>query len=562
MQFRSLLHGAALALLGLATESVSPARFSGTMGRTLGNSGQAPPPPQAPLPPPLPGTPNVVVLPVDSASGDSVRTIIARDLDFGDRVRVLALDSVVLRDPSLVAGDSLDYGRFTAMGAAAVVRAVRVPTGLRVTAYDVKTRSVRQSRDFAVPAVPAPAPALDSTRDSLARSLAERAAAMRTALLALARARDSVAATPIPRPSRNPFRRDRRPQRVIAARDSALAELAVRERELVAAARADTVRTDSALAQLRERLARDSAARDALLRAERWALHGVSDEVERWITGVRGVAQTRVAYIQRGRIRVVDSDGANDRAVTREGRGGSALSPSWSPDGKAVVYADFGDAGTQIAIMDLASGEARLLSATRRGLNITPVFTSDGQQVVYATGNDAGGSDLVLADAGAGTGAGARRIGAGRFDSSSPTVNRVSGRIAFVSPRPRTPQIYSMNMDGAGEHLETPFKAGVRSYRTSPDWSPDGRAIAYQQQNGDFQVWMVTLSGHRMRRLTSIGENEDPSWAPDARHVVLTSTREGNKLLWVLDTVTGRMRPLTALSGARLAAWSPRLREP
>lgn len=555
------MHGAALALLGLATESVPVARFGGPTGYTRGRPGQAPPALRAqPLPPPLPGTPNVVVLPVDSADGDSVRTIISRDLDFGDRVRVLPLDTIALRDSSLLAGDSLDYGRFTAMGAAAVVRAARIPTGLRVTVHDVKTRSVRQSRDFPVPTVPPPS-ALDSARDSLARSLAERAAATRAALLTLARERDSVAATPIPKPSRNPFRRDRRrPQRVIAARDSALAELAMRERDVVAAARADTVRTDSALAQLARRAARDSAARDSLLRAERWALHGVSDEVERWITGVRGVAQTRVAYIQRGRIRLVDSDGANDRAVTREG---SALSPSWSPDGRAVVYSDFGDAGTQIAVMDLESGDSRLLSATSRGLNITPVFTADGQQVVYATGNEKGGSDLVLADVGAAERGGrARRIGTGRFDSSSPSVNPVSGRIAFVSPRPRTPQIYSMNMDGTGEHLETPFKAGVRSYRTSPDWSPDGRAIAYQQQNGDFQVWMVTLAGHRMRKLTSVGENEDPSWAPDARHLVLTSTRESRKLLWVLDTVTGRMRPLTGLSGARLAAWSPRLREP
>ena len=103
----------------------------------------------------------------------------------------------------------------------------------------------------------------------------------------------------------------------------------------------------------------------------------------------------------------------------------------------------------------------------------------------------------------------------------------------------------------------TPSVAGVRSYRTGPDWSPDGTKIAYEQQNGDFQVWMINVADKKMRKLTSIGENEDPSWAPDSRHIVLSTTRNRTKYLWVLDTKSGRMRQLTHLDGARLAAWSP-----
>jgi TolB protein len=114
-------------------------------------------------------------------------------------------------------------------------------------------------------------------------------------------------------------------------------------------------------------------------------------------------------------------------------------------------------------------------------------------------------------------------------------------------------------VDGSDIKQLTPSVAGVRSYRTSPDWSPDGRTIAFEQQNGDFQVWTIGLDDRKMRKLTSIGENEDPSWAPDAQHIVLTSTRHGSKNLWVLDSRTGRMRQLTFNDGARLAAWSPLL---
>ncbi|OYV67001.1 MAG: hypothetical protein B7Z72_10355 [Gemmatimonadetes bacterium 21-71-4] len=57
-----------------------------------------------------------------------------------------------------------------------------------------------------------------------------------------------------------------------------------------------------------------------------------------------------------------------------------------------------------------------------------------------------------------------------------------------------------------------------------------------------------------------ISENEDPSWAPDARHLVLTSTRSGTKQLWVIDSQSGRLRQLThGAAMSRLGAWSPRL---
>jgi TolB protein len=62
-----------------------------------------------------------------------------------------------------------------------------------------------------------------------------------------------------------------------------------------------------------------------------------------------------------------------------------------------------------------------------------------------------------------------------------------------------------------------------------------------------------------VKQHTIDGINEDPSWAPDARHLVFTSSRTGSKQLWVLDTESGRLRQLTSGSASRMAAWSPRL---
>jgi len=67
------------------------------------------------------------------------------------------------------------------------------------------------------------------------------------------------------------------------------------------------------------------------------------------------------------------------------------------------------------------------------------------------------------------------------------------------------------------------------------------------------------VRGGTPKLLTSEGENQQPAWAPDSRHVVFTSDRTGVWQLWVLDIQSGRLRQLTKSAGSKLAAWSPRL---
>jgi TolB protein len=70
----------------------------------------------------------------------------------------------------------------------------------------------------------------------------------------------------------------------------------------------------------------------------------------------------------------------------------------------------------------------------------------------------------------------------------------------------------------------------------------------------------IDMRDRSTKQYTSDGQNEDPAWAPDSRHMVFSSTRTGPRQLWVLDAESGRMRQLTHAAGARLAAWSPILK--
>ena len=79
--------------------------------------------------------PGLVVLPVAGALGDSVRAIIARDLDYSDRIIVVPLDATPVA--SRQANGSLNYTLYAKLGAVGVVQATITPTGLRVVLHDV-----------------------------------------------------------------------------------------------------------------------------------------------------------------------------------------------------------------------------------------------------------------------------------------------------------------------------------------------------------------------------------------------------------------------------------------
>lgn len=58
-----------------------------------------------------------------------------------------------------------------------------------------------------------------------------------------------------------------------------------------------------------------------------------------------------------------------------------------------------------------------------------------------------------------------------------------------------------------------------------PEWSPDGRRIAFHsRRTGNLDIWVMNADGSNPVRLTDDPEHDYlPSWSPDGKMITLTS---------------------------------------
>ncbi|TVP76761.1 MAG: hypothetical protein EA352_05060 [Gemmatimonadales bacterium] len=301
----------------------------------------------------------------------------------------------------------------------------------------------------------------------------------------------------------------------------------------------------------------------------RMAVHLASDAVVEWATGEPGIAATRIVFVRRMEdgsqdLWVVDSDGENLRRMHRqsaaEGGHPIATSPVWAPDGRRVAFVSYRSGLPRIYELDLDSGEERMVPSPRTGDYITPTYTPDGETLTFAI---TGGGRSGLFSYNIRQDCCFRNLTEGRHEDLSPTWSPDGRRLAFNSNRlgVGAPQVYVMDRDGGRPELLSPFRYDRPGYYTSPDWSPRGDRVAYHgrvERRGEHQILVSELGrGNRVARLTSEGVNEDPSWAPDGRHLVFVGRRNWGRGLFIVDAATGQTRTLVSGMDVRYPSWSP-----
>ncbi|HYY31285.1 MAG TPA: hypothetical protein VE860_25315 [Chthoniobacterales bacterium] len=259
----------------------------------------------------------------------------------------------------------------------------------------------------------------------------------------------------------------------------------------------------------------------------RWAVHEFTNDLVETLTGQKGIALSKVAFVAdrtgHKEIYTCDYDGARTVQLTHDGV--ISVSPALSPDGRYLAYTGYQSGYADIYLVNLATG-ARNRIIKYPGTNSGAAFSPAGNLIACTLSKD-GNPEIYVTGL---NGDSPRRLTRGRGVESSPTWSPSGSEIIYSSDERGGPQLFRISVQGGpGRLLQTGF-----GYNTQPNWSPDGKKVAFNIRSGGFQVAIIDLDSGSTRIAVSEGEN--PVWGPDSRHIIFARGTG----LFLFDTVSGR----------------------
>jgi TolB protein len=106
-------------------------------------------------------------------------------------------------------------------------------------------------------------------------------------------------------------------------------------------------------------------------------------------------------------------------------------------------------------------------------------------------------------------------------------------RIAYVSDKTRSKELYIMDYDGQNAIRIT----ADRSICLSPAWSPDGKVLAYvsyRDKNPDI-YGLDMETGKRWKMSGNEGLNISPAWSPDGKRLALAMSKDGGAEIYTMS---------------------------
>jgi Tol biopolymer transport system component/predicted Ser/Thr protein kinase len=245
---------------------------------------------------------------------------------------------------------------------------------------------------------------------------------------------------------------------------------------------------------------------------------------------------------------LINVAGGQIRHLSPPSKQGSLVSfPAFSPDGKSLLFSECRSAySCDLNLLELnadlsARGPARRVSTEFVVAQGGSAWTEDGRDAIWSVSRSTTSEGLALHRLPV-FASGPPQTLAFADRGREPAVARNGHRLVYT--RTGT-NLHLWRADG-----QTAERHPVASTRDELNarFAPDGRRIAFESdRSGPEEIWAANTDGTQPVQLTNIGRHSGtPDWSPDGRWIAFDSIGlDGLWQIWVIDAGGGTPRQLT-----------------